>query len=462
MSIELQLIPPQEDAIPLLALTKQSLPDWLSLQAPAFCDWVATHGFAAESGSVLTLPGDQGRLALALFGWDPSDMWSWGHLPAKLPQGCYRIRTELTPSQQEDAALVWGLACYQFKECKTKPKAAPAKPMLCWPEQADRPKILRLIEATHLARNLINRPANLLGPSQLAEEAMGLARRFGADCKVIVGDALLDENYPAIHAVGRAAADAPRLIDLRWGDPSFRKLTLVGKGVCFDSGGLDLKSSTSMKLMKKDMGGAAIALALAQAIMDADLKLSLRLLIPAVENAVAGNAFRPLDVIPTRKGITVEVGNTDAEGRLILADALFEADREMPELLLDFATLTGAARVALGPDLPALFSPDDTLALQILAAGEREQDPLWRLPLWAPYRRLLDSKIADINSTGDSSYSGAITAALFLQEFVAKQRAWAHLDVYCWNSATRPGRPEGGEAMGLRAIYSVITQRFAV
>jgi leucyl aminopeptidase len=262
--------------------------------------------------------------------------------------------------------------------------------------------------------------------------------------------------------VGRAAAPhrAPRLIDLRWGDPNHPKLTLVGKGVCFDSGGLDLKPSSGMKLMKKDMGGAAVSLALADAIMAASLPVRLRLLIPAVENAVSGDAFHPLDIIKTKKGLTVEIGNTDAEGRLILCDALTEAETETPDLLLNFATLTGAARTALGPDLPALFTRQDALADDLLKAGRDAQDPLWRLPLWAPYRRMLDSKVADINNASDSPHAGAITAGLFLAEFVAPTTQWAHLDLFAWNPTSRPGRPEGGEAMGLRAIYSAIRQRY--
>ncbi|HET6469378.1 MAG TPA: leucyl aminopeptidase family protein, partial [Geminicoccaceae bacterium] len=282
-----------------------------------------------------------------------------------------------------------------------------------------------------------------------------------ASFQAIVGDALLAENYPLIHAVGRASARAPRLVELEWGEADAPKLTLVGKGVCFDTGGLDIKPSAGMLNMKKDMGGAALMLALARAVMASGLRVRLRLLIPAVENSVGSRAFRPLDVIRSRKGLTVEIGNTDAEGRLVLADALAEADRERPALLLDAATLTGAARVALGPDIPALFTPDDALAGEFSAAAERADDPLWRLPLHAPYRQMLKSPVADINNAGSKPFAGAITAALFLKDFVGETTAWAHLDVFAWNDEERPGRPRGGEATALRALFALLEQRFA-
>jgi leucyl aminopeptidase len=295
-----------------------------------------------------------------------------------------------------------------------------------------------------------------MGPPHLAEAAKDIARAHKAKFNVIVGDDLLKKNYPAIHAVGRAAARPPRLIELAWGN-SGPRLTLVGKGVCFDSGGLDLKTAAGMLLMKKDMGGAALMLALAQMIMDAGLKIRLRLLIPAVENAVDGNAYRPLDVIRTRKGITVEIGNTDAEGRVILCDALAEAQSDKPDLILDAATLTGAARVALGPDLPALFCNDDDVADALLRHGRAEDDPMWRMPLHKGYRRMLDSKVADINNVSDGPYAGAITAALYLQEFIDPGTPWAHIDTMAWNTRDRPGRPEGGEALGLRALFAFVS-----
>jgi len=297
-----------------------------------------------------------------------------------------------------------------------------------------------------------------MGPAELAEAAERVGKAHGASVKVIVGDRLLDENYPAVHAVGRASVRAPRLIDLRWGRTG-PKITLCGKGVCFDSGGLDIKSSANMKLMKKDMGGAAHMLGLAQMVMAAQLPVRLRLLIPAVENSISGNAYRPLDVVRTRKGLSVEIGNTDAEGRVILSDALTEADRESPDLLIDCATLTGAARVALGPEPPALFSNHDASAESLIRHGQAERDPVWRLPLFKPYRRGLDSKVADLNNIWDSPFAGAITAALFLQEFVSPTTPWLHLDIMGWNTTSRPGRPEGGEAMGLRALYALVAER---
>jgi leucyl aminopeptidase len=329
-----------------------------------------------------------------------------------------------------------------------------------WPENADRGRVERLAAAVFLARDLANTPAGDLGPEELAGEAMRVAKAAGARHRVIVGDDLLAENYPTIHAVGRASTRAPRLVDIVWGDEAAPKVTLVGKGVCFDTGGLDLKTASGMRLMKKDMGGAAIVLGLAQAIMDTGLPVRLRVLLPCVENAVSGNAMRPLDIVRTRKGLTVEVGNTDAEGRLILCDALAEASTENPELLIDMATLTGAARVALGPELAALFCNDQALAKGLLAAAVAEEDPMWRMPLWRPYRKMIDSKVADINNVSESTHAGAITAALYLQEFVDPGIPWAHLDVMAWNPQSRPGRPEGAEATALRALYAHIAQRF--
>jgi leucyl aminopeptidase len=299
-----------------------------------------------------------------------------------------------------------------------------------------------------------------MGPEELADAAQKVAKEQGARCRVVVGDKLLEENYPTIHAVGRASTRAPRLVDIIWGDESAPKVTLVGKGVCFDTGGLDLKPASGMLNMKKDMSGAAIVLGLGQAIMQAGLRVRLRVLLPCVENSVSGNAMRPRDIIKTRKGLTVEIGNTDAEGRLILCDALAEASDEKPEMIVDAATLTGAARVALGPELPALFCNDDKLANALIAAGAAEDDPMWRMPLYKPYRRLIDSKVADLNNVSDGPQGGAITAALYLNEFVDPSVPWAHLDVMAWNQRSRPGRPEGAEAQTLRAVYTHIAGRF--
>ncbi len=352
--------------------------------------WIEANGFDAAPGTVCSVPGESGTVARVVAGVDPDDFWGWAQLAAKLPAGTYRIDGALPARQANGAALAWALASYKFGRYKPADTRAPAK--LVWPKGADRAQVARTANAIFWTRDLVNTPASDMGPKELADEAALLARRHKAMVKIVVGEALLDKNYPAIHAVGRASTRAPRLIDIVWGSPRAPKVTLVGKGVCFDSGGLDLKPSAGMRIMKKDMGGAAHALALASMIMDAKLKVRLRVLIPAVENAVSGNAMRPLDVIATRKGLTVEIGNTDAEGRLILADCLAEADREKPSLLLDFATLTGAARVALGPDLPALFTDDEKLAARLLESGVAEKDPIWRLPLWAPYRKWLDSE----------------------------------------------------------------------
>jgi len=446
-------------AIPLVALRRDDLAPWLAAH-PEARPWVESLGFTAEPGSLAPLPGPDGRLARVLAGIAADDAWALAALPARLPPGRYRLDPEPAAEAAQAASLAWRLADYGFDRYRASPR--PASPQLVWPRQADRAAVLRAAEAIELVRDLINTPAADLGPAELAGAAEGLAARHGASCRSVVGDGLLVENYPAIHAVGRAAGQArrPRLVDLRWGDPAAPRVTLVGKGVCFDSGGLDLKPSASMKLMKKDMGGAAHVLGLAGMIMAAGLPVRLRVLIPAVENAVSGEAMRPLDVLATRKGISVEVGNTDAEGRLILADALTEAASEEPALLIDIATLTGAARVALGPDLPALFCRDEVLAADLLAAGEAVDEPMWRLPLYAPYRRLLDSKVADLSSVSDGPHAGAITAALFLAEFVPPALPWVHLDVLAWNSRARPGRPEGGEALALRALFAVIAARF--
>jgi len=311
-----------------------------------------------------------------------------------------------------------------------------------------------------LARDLINTPSNDMGPEELAAAAQDLAAEFGASFGCTIGDEL-EKHFPLIHAVGMASSRAPRLIDIGWGDPAHPKVTLVGKGVCFDTGGLDLKPSSGMLIMKKDMGGAANVLALARMVMDAKLKVRLRVLIPAVENAVAGNAFRPLDIFTSRKGITVEIGNTDAEGRLVLADALALADEEKPDLLIDLGTLTGAARVALGPDLPPFYTNDETLAADLSRCAVKENDPLWRMPLWAPYDNWLDSKTATITNAPSGGFAGSITCALFLQRFVEHADSWLHVDIYGWTPSAKPARPEGGECQAARAIYTLLSERYA-
>jgi leucyl aminopeptidase len=445
--------------VPIEPIERDRLTAWLRGQSAALKGWVAATGFKAEAGSLSLVPAANGRLARVLVGVEPGeDLWAFAGLPTALPSGRgYAIAADLKAEAATRGALGWALGSYAFTRYKPA-GAAPAA--LVWPARADRARVVREAAAIALVRDLINTPAGDLGPRELAAAARALARRRGARFSVIVGDELLRRNYPSIHAVGRAAANGPRLIDITWGDPGAPKVTLVGKGVCFDSGGLDIKASANMLLMKKDMGGAAHALGLADMIMGAKLPVRLRVLVPAVENMIAGNAYHPMDIIRTRKGITVEIGNTDAEGRIILCDALAEAVTEKPDLVVDFATLTGAARVALGPDLPVLFSNSDKLAGDLLRHGEAEGDQLWRLPLWQPYRKMLESKAADTSSTGNSPHAGSITAALFLESFVDKDTQWAHFDIMAWNGSARPGRPEGGEAQAIRAVYALIAERF--
>jgi leucyl aminopeptidase len=445
-------------AIPIHAITRAAWPAWLRSRPATVRNWLAATAFSPEHGKVALVPARDGKLGEIVLGLGARhELWDFASAASKLPAGRYRLATELTPAVASDAAFAWALAAYAFDRYKKRNKKAV---QLVWPKGADRAAVTRSVEAIVQGRDLVNTPAGDLGPAELAQAAIEVARRFGAEHRVIVGDGLLANNYPTIHAVGRAATRAPRLFDLRWGDVGAPRLTLVGKGVIFDSGGLDLKTSAGMKLMKKDMGGAASVLAVAHMVMDAKLPVRLRVLIPIVENAVAGNAYRPGDIIRTRKGLTVEIGNTDAEGRLILCDALAEAETEDPDLLIDFATLTGAARVALGTELPALFSTDDAVRDAIVAAGERTGDPLWPLPMFAAYRRHLDSPIADLNNVGSVSEGGAITAALFLREFVGAKRRFVHIDTMAWNVSSRPGRPQGGEMFGVRAVFAMLAERY--
>ncbi len=449
------LVADDPKATPIAVVTRDAFDNWLKAQKAPRRTWVTQSGFRAQAGSFCLLPDEAGRLAEVLLVIDAEEpIWSFAGLPAALPPGIYRVDHGLRPGAASRAALGWCLGSYAFTRYKENNRDFAR--LVC-PKTADQALVTHTAEAIALVRDLINTPTNDMGPAQLAEAARALAKKHRAKCSVIVGDTLLKKNYPAIHAVGRASSEDPRLIDLRWGTRG-PKVTLVGKGVCFDSGGLDLKPPAGMKLMKKDMGGGAHVLGLASLIMAEKLPLRLRVLVPAVENAVSGNAFRPLDVLQTRKGLTVEVGNTDAEGRLVLCDALTEADSEKPDLLIDFATLTGAARVALGPDLPAFFCNDDKLAGMMLRQGAAEGDPVWRLPLHRAYRPGLESKVADLNNISNSPYGGAIVAALFLEQFISPGTRWAHFDIMGWNVAARPGRPEGGEAMGLRAAYAAIAE----
>ncbi len=420
--------------------------------------WLADSGFQPSPGSFTLLADAHGKLVRVLVGVDPAEaLGALAALPLSLPEASYHLADEGVLDDRSQAALGWALGAYQFNRYRA-PKRAPAKLGVLAAELA---QLAPLVDATTLVRDLVNTPTEDMGPQQLASVIKQLGKHHKAKVRSWVGEELLKDNFPAIHAVGRASHRAPRLIELTWGKASHPKLVVVGKGVCFDTGGLDLKSAEGMRNMKKDMGGAAHAIALAGLIMQTKLPLRLTLLVPAVENAVAGNAMRPGDVITTRAGLTVEVDNTDAEGRLVLCDALSYGAEQQPELIVDFATLTGAARVALGPDLPALFTNRDELASAALAAGRRTDDPIWPLPLWRPYRRLLDSSLADLANAGPSRHAGAITAALYLERFVPESLAWLHLDTYAWNDSDRPGRPRGGEAMGVRALFAMLQQRYA-
>lgn len=447
------------NATPIWPVGAKALDSWLEGRDDRIRTWVRAVGFTAGAGKTCLVSGSDGNLAGVILGLgDDPDLWAFGALSTDLPTGRYRIDGALPSELANGAALAWALGSYQFDRYR---KAKDGLATLHLPDGADADQIARTVTATFLGRDLINTPAEDMGPGELAAAVEELGKRHDASCRVVVGDALLEQNYPAIHAVGRAAARAPRLIDLTWGDPSHPKVTLVGKGVCFDTGGLDLKPSAGMLKMKKDMGGAATTVALAAMIMDAGLPVRLRLMVPAVENAVAGNAYRPGDVLQTRKGLTVEVGNTDAEGRIVLCDALADADTEKPDLMIDCATLTGAARVALGPDLPALFTNDDAVAAGLAKHGDTEQDPLWRMPLYAPYAEKLKSKVADLNNVSDGPFAGAVTAALYLQSFVTETSSWAHIDTYGWSDVARPGRPAGGEPLALRSLYAFIRERYA-
>ena len=421
-------------------------------------NWLDENGFDAKPGSVCLLSDANGKLARVVVGVDRQDpLAALAALPMTLPVGDYAIAAESVALDPSLAALGWALGAYQFTRYRKAKRAAATLAV----DAKTFATLAPLIEATALVRDLVNTPTEDMGPKQLADAVKRLGKAHKAKVREWVGDELLDDNFPTIHAVGRASHRAPRLIELNWGKASDPKLLLVGKGVCFDTGGLDLKPSDGMRWMKKDMGGAAHAIALAGLVMQAELPVRLTLLIPAVENAVAGNAMRPGEVIVTRAGHSVEIDNTDAEGRLVLCDALAYGAEQQPELIIDFATLTGAARVALGPDLPALFANDDAIAEATLACGRAVADPLWRLPLWRPYRKMLDSYLADFANSGASRHAGAITAALFMERFVPEGMPWVHLDTYAWNDADRPGRPRGGEAMGLRALFAYLQKRYA-
>ena len=454
----------RDASLPLRQLylaNREDFPAWRDRQSASLARWITAHGYDAAPGSLLTLPSDAGGIAGALLGiGDPLDPLSYAHAPFTLPAGQWELADEAASTHDAAARqalqLGWGLGSYRFSRYR-EPQRAPAQLVL---EGLDT-ETSDILAACLRVRDLVNTPAEHMGPAELEALAHDIAARHGARFDSIVGDDLLARNFPSIHAVGRASHRAPRLLELQWGDPSHPHVALVGKGVCFDTGGLDIKGADGMRNMKKDMGGAAHALALAELIMARQLPVRLTLLIAAVENAIGPDAFRPGDVIATRKGVSVEVDNTDAEGRVVLADALVYAGEFSPGLILDFATLTGAARIALGPDLPALYASDDAIAAQWLDAGMRVRDPLWRMPLWRPYLRYLTSTIADLANSGGSRMGGSITAALYLERFVPPGITWAHLDVYAWNDSDRPGKPTGGEAQALRAAFEMLKGRFA-
>jgi leucyl aminopeptidase len=433
-------------------LVREKLP----AAARAFAD---ASGFEPDTGRHLILPDAKGGIAGCLFGLGKrgdknADPLLAGKLAGLLPEGDWKLAEALKDARL--ATLAFALGSYRFGKYRESKKK---QPRLVVPTGVDAKEITRIAEGMTLARDLVNTPANDLGPAELEAAIRSLAKKHGAKVSSVVGKDLLKKNFPLVYAVGQGSERAPRLVEFTWGKPAHPKLTLVGKGVCFDTGGLDIKPDAAMLLMKKDMGGSAAALALAHMIMDAKLKVRLRVIIPAVENSISGIAFRPGDIFKSRKGITVEIGNTDAEGRLVLADALALADEEKPELVIDFATLTGAARVALGPEIPPAFTHDDALWNALAKHSAKESDPLWRLPLWQPYMEMLGSKVADTNNVG-GGHAGAITAALFLSKFVAQAKSWLHLDIFAWNAKERPGRPEGGEAHSVRALLALLTERY--
>jgi leucyl aminopeptidase len=446
-----------------------SVPVWLARNAgwareapltDAQRAWVAAQGFKGAARKHLLLPGPDGAIAGAVLGLGearPADPMgkpelAIGLLPTLLPPGRYHLADPV--AEPELAAVAWGLGAYRYRRYKTSNAEDVAQ--LKAPPGVDAARVLSIIEAVWLGRDLINTPASDLGPQELEEAARQLGKRHGAEVTSVVGEDLLAQNFPMIHAVGRASSRAPRLIDLTWGPAGARRVTLVGKGIAFDTGGLDIKPASGMLIMKKDMGGAASALALGHMVMSAGLDVRLRILIPAAENSISGNAFRPGDVLRSRAGKTVEIGNTDAEGRLVLADALTLADEERPDTIVSFATLTGAARVALGPDLPPLYTDDEGFAQAIAAAGARVGDPVWRMPFWPGYEANLDSPVADMNNVSESPFAGSVTAALFLRRFVRQARCFAHLDIYGWRQAAKALGPKGGEPQAARALFEVL------
>jgi leucyl aminopeptidase len=453
------LISDAKNALPIWFATTETLDSVLATLDGGARGFARAAGFEGKAGQFLALPAPAGGIAGALFGIESAksqtkDPFLPGRLSGLLPTGTWRFAN--APHDTTLGALAILLNAYRFDRYR---KSAAPKIKLAVPEGVDGNELTRIAEGVALTRDLINTPANDMGPAELEQAAAKLARAHKAKFRTVIGKAIA-RDFPLIQAVGGASTRAPRLIDFTWGNPKHPKITLVGKGVCFDTGGLNIKPDASMLNMKKDMGGAATVLGLAHMIMSAKLKLRLRVLIPAVENSIAGNAFRPRDIYRSRKGITVEIGNTDAEGRLVLADALALADDEKPELIVDMATLTGAARVALGPELPPFYTDDDQLADTLMRHGAKTNDPLWRLPLWQPYAAMLDSKVADMNNVSSGGFAGSITAALFLRRFVESAKSWLHLDIFAWSQSARPGRPEGGDSQSARALYALLSERY--
>jgi leucyl aminopeptidase len=447
-------------AIPLHAVRTNDLKRWLTTRPKRETAYLKNIEFAARDGELRIIPDAQGGIASAVLGVGKGeDILALATFSEQLPAGTYRFADVPEELGGTNGALAWALGTYDFARYKkAKVKAA----RLVLPAGVDGAEVARIAEAMSFSRDLINTPPNDMGPEELAMAAHAIAKKHRAKFSVISGDALLKANYPLIHAVGQGSDRAPRLIDLTWGRPNAPKVTLVGKGVCFDTGGYDLKPSTGMLSMKKDMGGAATVLGIADMVMGAKLDLRLRVLVPAVENSVSGHAYRPSDVFKSRKGLTVEIGNTDAEGRLVLADALTEADSETPELLIDIATLTGAARVATGFELPPFFTDDEMLAADFWRCSKETQDPVWRMPLWRGYESALNSSVADLNNNPDYGYAGAITAALFLNRFVTKAKSWMHLDIAAWTDRPKPGRRKGAEATAARATYALLKSRYGM
>ncbi len=454
----LPFLPTATAATPIHALRTHEWAQWIEGRAETLKRFAAAHDFSAQGGRILLVAATDGSIERVLFGvGDKANAMAMGSLAQNLPAGDYTIASAPREFSATLIATAWGLGAYAFDRYKKRKRPAPR---LVPPDGADMAEARRIVSAAWLARDLVNTPTNDMGPEALHAAAEGVARAGDADFTAIVGDALLEQNYPLIHAVGRASKEAPRFLHIGWGDPGGPRLAIIGKGVTFDTGGLDIKPSSGMRMMKKDMGGAAHALALAQMVMDAKLPVRLDVFTPVVENSISGDAFRPGDVIKSRKGPTVEIDNTDAEGRLILADALARASEDSPALMLDYATLTGAARVALGPDIPPFYTDDETLAAELAAASREMCDPIWRMPMWDAYDSEMDSPIADLKNAGDGAFAGSIYGALFLRRFVTTP-SWAHFDVFAWSPKERPSRPAGGDAQALRASWKVLKQRFA-